>query len=141
MLLYWLPPLGWAGLIYALSASTFQTPSPVRIPHLDKLVHAALFGILAALLYRALRGERRWRPAVAGGVAFLLTVAYGGLDEFHQWFVPGRHVDPWDLAADGFGAGLGVLACLLLPLGGRNTGSRDAPEGSALPTPTRGDGS
>jgi VanZ family protein len=36
--------------------------------------------------------------------AWLLSTAYGATDEAHQYFVPGRHADVADLAADALGA-------------------------------------
>jgi VanZ family protein len=44
--------------------------------------------------------------------AFLLAVVigslYGGTDEFHQSFVPGRTADPLDWVADTLGVALGA---------------------------------
>ena len=37
-------------------------------------------------------------------MAVLIAVAYGVTDEWHQSFVPNRHADPRDLAADAIGA-------------------------------------
>lgn len=73
--------------------------------HSDKLLHALAFGGLAYLLawgvVRACPGWSLFRVLL---VAVLVTVAYGGLDEFHQSFVPRREPDLLDLLADGVGA-------------------------------------
>jgi VanZ family protein len=61
--------------------------------------HLFLFGVLAILWARALKGRRRGLL-----LAFLLTMIYAFSDEFHQSFVPGRTADPLDLVHDGFGA-------------------------------------
>ena len=97
----WLPVVAWAAVIFALSS----------IPHLGtglgtwdlvlrKLAHATEYGILGALLLRALG-----RP----GLAALLAFAYAASDELHQHFVRGRHASPVDVAIDAFGVALGIL--------------------------------
>jgi VanZ family protein/cyclophilin family peptidyl-prolyl cis-trans isomerase len=69
-----------------------------------KTAHLTGYGILGALWFRALRGERAgwsWRWALAG-VAIAALV--GGIDEWHQSFVPSRGASPWDVALDTTGA-------------------------------------
>ena len=76
----------------------------------DKSGHGLGYGLLGAVLLRALAGGRlrgvTWRRAAA---AVLLATAYGVSDEFHQWFVPGRSPDPFDVLADSTGAASAVL--------------------------------
>jgi VanZ family protein len=101
----WLPVILWAGVIFALSS----------IPSLDsglgdwdlplrKLAHAAEFGLLAVLLYRATR---------SAPVALALASVYAVTDELHQSFVSGRQAAVRDWAIDTVGAALG-LAILFL---------------------------
>jgi VanZ family protein len=96
----WLPVVAWAAVIFVFSS----------IPHLStglgtwdlilrKLAHATEYGILAALLLRALG-----RPVAAA----LLAVAYAASDELHQHFVSGRHAAPLDVAIDAVGVLLGI---------------------------------
>ncbi len=40
----------------------------------------------------------------------IFAIAYGVSDEVHQWFVPRRSFDPWDLVADAAGAVLAGYA-------------------------------
>jgi VanZ family protein len=102
--LVWAPVVGWAAVIFALSA----TPNLrfVPDPWLDfvsrKLGHMGVFGILALLLWRALDGTTAWRQPWAWGLA--LTVLYAASDEFHQGFVAGRHPSATDVAIDATGA-------------------------------------
>jgi VanZ family protein len=56
-----------------------------------KLIHAATYGLLWFLWWRAL--GRTW-PAVA------ITLLYAISDEYHQTFVHGRHGSPLDVAVD-----------------------------------------
>lgn len=96
----WLPVVVWAALIFTLSS----------IPDLDtglgtwdlvlrKLAHATEYGILGALLLRALG-----RPSVAA----LAAIAYAASDELHQHFVSGRHAAPLDVAIDAVGVLAGI---------------------------------
>ena len=100
----WLPVVAWAAVIFAVSS----------IPHLGtglgtwdlvlrKLAHATEYGILGALLLRALG-----RPVPAA----LLAVAYAASDELHQHFVSGRHAAPLDVAIDAAGVLVGIAIYL-----------------------------
>jgi VanZ family protein len=97
-----LPAGLWAAGILLLSSM----PDPpggrlADVPHLDKLAHAGLYGVLAALL-RLAGLPPGWAVAAAG--------AWGALDEASQARVPGRDPSGADLAADLVGAVLGVIA-------------------------------
>lgn len=96
------PPLILIALIFASSSRSSAGAPP--IPGIDKLVHFVVYGLLATLFCRAGSG---WRAAV---VAVLVTSTYGGLDEWHQSFVPGRSSEVLDWIADTSGAVLGVFA-------------------------------
>ena len=78
-----------------------RTPSEQGIPHLDKVVHAALFAALAA--------STRWRfgPHLAGLITVLAYAAASELVQQH-WLAK-RDGDVRDLAADAVGALLGWL--------------------------------
>jgi len=66
----------------------------------------ALLGMLAANALVAVRPEAsRWD---LGQGALALTALWGWIDELHQFGVPGRSTDPFDLAADVLGAALGI---------------------------------
>ncbi len=96
------PAIAYAALIFAVS--TIPGREMVGLPFWssDKVLHAAEFGLFAALLYRAFTRLRpAWRPFLG---AVLIAVAYGFLDEIHQFFVPGRNCDPGDFLADAAGA-------------------------------------
>lgn len=87
----------------------------------DKLAHFATFGVLGGLLWLG-----------AGGAHPLLMVilasAIGGLDEWHQAFLPGRSADLTDLLAD---CG-GVIA--IIPLCGFLARNRSKPTHPTNPT-------
>ena len=90
-------------LIFAASGVS-SVPSAARGID-DGLLHGAGYGVLAALLLRALAAAR-W-DGVTVRTAFLaaaLATLYGVTDELHQWFVPGRSAEWSDLVADAAGA-------------------------------------
>ena len=105
----WGPVLAAMTAIFiASSRSDLRPPEGVT----DKQAHSAGYAGLGALVARALAGGfgaplSLWR--VAGAVA--ITTAYGGSDEWHQSFVPGREADFHDVWADAVGAVAGTAGC------------------------------
>ena len=77
-----------------------------------KFIHFATFGVLAALVWRALAaahpGRWYWRTA---GLALAITAAYAASDEWHQTFVPTRVGSALDVLIDTAGAAF-VLGCI-----------------------------
>lgn len=110
LLCRWLPPLGWMGVIFLLSAqSTLPHPAqPWLSILLEQLGHALAYGILAWLFLWALRGDGS-ASAPLRIVSVVLAAVYGASDEIHQAFVPGRHPSLLDLLTDGAGASLAML--------------------------------
>ena len=111
---YWLPPLGWALLIFNLSSRSFEGVTQ-PFPLFDKLVHAGLYAVLYLLLYRALInvGDGWWgKHAVA--LSILICIFYGISDEIHQMYVPMRSPDVADILADGIGALLSMAGLRLV---------------------------
>ncbi len=104
--------LAYAGLIFFLSSQS-TLPVPQGIWTFDKAIHGLEYAVLSFLIARALRGvpfvaplpsAAAWVPFVAGTLASL----YGVSDECHQYFVPGRSADGYDMLADAVGAVLGA---------------------------------
>ncbi len=106
----WLAPaLAWAGALTYLSS--LRNPLPVAVPtHFDKALHLGAFAVLGALATIGARRAFGLRAPVAATIAICASVLFGGLDEWHQSFVPGRDVSLGDLAADAAGAVLGAAA-------------------------------
>lgn len=104
---YWFPVIVYAGLIFYLSSLSHpEEYVPSVIVNLgDKIMHAAEYGVLGVLCYRAFRyAAGAWAARQALALAILASIAYGFTDEFHQAFVPLRQFDGWDLLTDGLGA-------------------------------------
>jgi len=110
------PTLGYMGAIYWLSSlpgdgdpaqdslAGFIAWTP---PALQNLLHMPLFGLLAWLWWRSLRGwVERSRELLL--TAFLLTVCYGILDEWHQYYIPGRYASLTDMLLNAAGALISV---------------------------------
>lgn len=103
----WVAVLAWMLVIVALSAAPVGGPRWVRVPlGLDKWLHAAFYTVLAIL------GSVAWRsvgsgPGVAAVRAAALAVAYGGLVEWMQSFLP-REPSFADWAADVVGGVAGA---------------------------------
>ena len=97
----WLPVVGWAALIFALSSvPDLGTGLGGWDLVLRKLAHAAEYAVLGALLLRA-TGRT--------GLAFTLGTLYAVSDELHQTLVPGRMGSPIDVAVDVAGLMCGVV--------------------------------
>jgi VanZ family protein len=113
VVLCWLPPLVWMGLIFLFSAQPDLPHAPG--PWLDVLLkkggHAASYGVLAWLYFRVLR-QRSAQGHAQVAVRFVsagLAVVYGLSDEYHQTLVPGRDGNLLDVAIDGAGACTAML--------------------------------
>lgn len=90
----WLPPIVWAGLIFYLSSipdlkTGLETTWDII---LRKIGHMIVFGILFLFLARAMNQPLKW--------AIIVSVLYAFSDEFHQYFVPGRHMSLADICFD-----------------------------------------
>jgi VanZ family protein len=103
--LRWLAVILWMGAIFAVSdISSIATPfEPVYDFTFKKLAHVAVYGILTALLFSAMRMHIRHR-GYALFTAVLIAILYAFSDEWHQTFVPGREGTLRDVAVDALGA-------------------------------------
>jgi VanZ family protein len=113
-LIYWGPVVGYAGLIFYLSALPHpedRLPSFLLKDFSDKVLHAVEYSILSLLCYRAFRwtaGPTVARRAVV--LAIVTASVYGLTDEAHQLFVPFREASWQDWLADTIGAVIGALS-------------------------------
>jgi VanZ family protein len=102
-----LAAVSWAILIFYLSSKP-SIDAPMLFPGQDKLFHLVAFGILGFLVMGTLQASQNgYRQQQLWGVA-LAVMLYGISDEFHQYFVPGRSVDVYDVLADALGGLLGA---------------------------------
>jgi VanZ family protein len=135
----WLPPIGWAALIFAFSSEAFSgantsgilesllrhlfpalSASDIEMIHvlIRKLGHFGEYFVLSILVMRALRQEThdKFSPRqLALGLA--LTALYAVSDELHQALVPSRSASIIDVLIDVFGGFCGILWFHLRNLG------------------------
>jgi VanZ family protein len=92
------------------AAGVRSAPGPLL--HIAAIAgHVIEFGILGALLNWALPVRRNW---LRRGAAWALASAYGGVDEWHQSWVPGRYPSVEDVAVDSVSGLAGAFASDLL---------------------------
>jgi VanZ family protein len=110
--LRWAAVIAWMGVIFFLSAQSKLPDLTPGLPGLEEIGgHLTAYGVLAGLLWWALRGTGVRYPATW---ALVLAVLYGATDEFHQSFVPGRDMSLSDLMVDLIGASAALLIITLL---------------------------
>lgn len=102
-----------ATILWSSGTQGPEVPGAVSFPHLDKVVHFFVFGLIATLLYRALpqwldRRRATWLTIVAVSM-------FGLADEFRQSFNPARFTDFWDWVMDTLGAAVAVVAYRFWP--------------------------
>jgi VanZ family protein len=103
----------WIALLIGTSLPTVSVPS---VAFGDKIAHFAAYLILSALLSLSLLFQNKNDMLKSKHTiwAFIIVSFYGGLDEIHQGFIPGRSQDIFDWLADSIGALAGVLFLLYL---------------------------
>ncbi|MDD3012969.1 MAG: VanZ family protein [Candidatus Gastranaerophilales bacterium] len=103
-----IPAAVYNGMIWFLSSRTL----PVNIGNFDKSLHLieyCIFGFLLAFAFELTR--KNFNPPAKYCIIFG-SIA-GGIDEFHQYFVPGRSFDIFDFMADVAGIVVGIAVWLL----------------------------
>ncbi len=101
----------YAGIIFYLS--TQSNPLPLLAANVwDKLLHVIEYGGLGMIFGVALGQQPTigWRDVLFWSA--LTGLLYGGSDELHQSFVPGRDAEVGDMLADTLGCLLGGAASL-----------------------------
>jgi len=141
---YWLPVLIWLGFIFIGSTDVLSAEQTSRflVPFLRwlkpdisaevllrihflvrKLGHVTEYAILAALLWRALRGGKNLRAKMS--ILFLTAstacAIFAATDEFHQSFVPSRTAAVGDVFIDICGALIGLMICVMFSSRGENS--------------------
>jgi VanZ family protein len=100
----------WVGILFFFSSNESPKDMPTLLPHQDKVIHFVFYAGGACALAGALARSFSLRGAWLIGLTVLVLSLVGALDEYNQQFVPGRQgMDPYDWAADIFGAASGVL--------------------------------
>lgn len=97
----------WVGVIFYLSHQPGTQEQPL-FPMQDKFLHFMAYAVLGFLVMGSVRATAHgYRPQQAWLISLLVGL-YGVADEFHQYFIPGRMADGFDVMADIAGGLLGV---------------------------------
>ncbi len=108
-----LPAITLAIIIFYFSS--LSNPYPTTPPKgtslfLNPILHVCEFGALSFLIFFGLF------PKVKSVYLISLSILYAFLDEVHQYFVPYRYFDFYDIVFDTLGIILGYFAYFLLGL-------------------------
>jgi VanZ family protein len=104
---FWGPAIVLAAAIFRESSRSDTALPDWGFSYADKSAHVAAYWVLGFLVCRGIGfGRRATAKMLAWGC--LLTALYGGMDEIHQHFVPGRACELSDWIADFAGAALGA---------------------------------
>ena len=114
-----LPAILVAIVLFILSSIPYPTPVILNVNHEDLIMHAIAYSAFGFFVARALyyqKGCIRFRENLLL-FTFLVGTIYGISDEIHQYFVPYREADFFDVVADALGAacGVGLYHYWLLP--------------------------
>lgn len=129
---FWFVTVLYCAGLFVLSSDSTPYEVQTVFPLQDKLAHMVLFGGLSLVVGVGLRRAGTGTAAFQFFVPILFAAFYGLTDEVHQLFVPNRHFELLDIAADTVGALLtqSLLAGFCL-LKGKALGKQIAASGSA----------
>lgn len=113
LLYYWAPVVCLMGIIFIFSSQSAVQVTPTYWSEFTfkKTLHLIEYGVLAVLVYRALRNTYRLSLVNTFYISWLVASFYGFTDEFHQTFIPTREGRLRDVIIDALGAAL-ALYCL-----------------------------
>lgn len=110
VLLHWLPVVALCLAIFVQSCYP-SIELKIGFQYKDKVLHMAVYGLLAILVFRA--GHVTWGNRKSVTQLLIISVVfatlYGVSDELHQFFVPTRQFDVADGVANFVGSVLGSV--------------------------------
>ena len=99
--------LGIIIFYFSSLSNPYPTPPPQQIAILlNSLMHLCEFGLLSFLIFFGI--SPRVKPIYLLTIAFL----YAFFDEVHQFFIPYRYFDVFDLIIDSLGVVIGFISYL-----------------------------
>jgi VanZ family protein len=110
---FWFPVILYSGIIFYAS-SVPNVKAPLAEISFDAVLHVLLYAPFGYLLARAFYNARvSVSQETLLRVVLLISLLYGGSDEIHQSFVPGRDASLTDVIADMIGGAMGGYLYLL----------------------------
>ena len=106
-ILFFVPAALYYAFIFYLSSRSYDIK--IDVLFLDKAIHLVEFAALGILLsfgyFMSLKSSLMIKAVLTVCTGILL----GGLDEFHQYFIPRRSIEFFDVVADAFGILIGLF--------------------------------
>ena len=109
----WWPPVAWLGAILTATSLPKSVIPDVGFQFADKGLHFSMYAGFAFLTARAMHNPPRTTLPRVLVASFLLVLAIGALDEWHQHFIKGRSTELFDWIADSLGGLAGGLAWVM----------------------------
>lgn len=107
-----LPAFILAGIIFYFSSLSNPLPTPPGGPpdvfDLNTLLHVAEYAVLSFFV------SFGFFPKIKAKYINFSCILYAISDEIHQYFVPNRYFDPYDILMDSIGVVLGFIAFFIL---------------------------
>ena len=102
--------IGYMLLITLLSHVPQEDLPKSDLDSIDYPFHFAEYSILGFLLFRSITSDEllTFHPFYG---SLLIGISFAILDEFHQSFVPGRHMSSIDMIFDSLGILFGTFIC------------------------------
>jgi VanZ family protein len=105
-----LPAIAVASGIFIVSSIPQSALPPLQFDFIDKMIHFVVFFIFGLSLIVAFYPERQNQPLFKSVILIMLIgLLYSAMDEFHQFFVPGRSCDIFDWIADSVGVATSLI--------------------------------
>ncbi|GHA00691.1 VanZ family protein [Ignatzschineria ureiclastica] len=106
-------------LMLFLPDATENLPTPLLFPQSDKVVHFAIFALLAGLQFHTLNQYRlklQMRQLIVIFLVFFNILFAASSEIIQEHWVDGRSGDLWDVVADVIGMLVGMLISKLIAL-------------------------
>jgi VanZ family protein len=106
-ILFFFPASLYYALIFYLSSRSYDIK--IDILFLDKAIHLCEFALLGLLLSFGYFMTLKSPLPVKALLTICSGIILGGLDEFHQYFIPRRSTEFYDVIADAIGILIGLF--------------------------------
>ena len=106
-ILFFIPAALYYAFIFYLSSRSYDIK--IDVLFLDKAIHLVEFAVLGILLSFGYFMSLKSPLMIKAVLTVCSGILLGGLDEFHQYFIPRRSIEFFDVVADAFGILIGLF--------------------------------